>query len=46
MAVVKKTVGSSSKSPKKNTKVDTAKVAATKITTSKIHTTSSAGHVG
>ena len=43
MAVVKKTVGSSSKSPKKNAKVDTAKVAATKITTSKIHTTSATG---
>jgi hypothetical protein len=43
MAVVKKTVGTSAKGPKKNTKVDTAKVAATKITTSKIHTTSASG---
>jgi hypothetical protein len=39
MAVVKKTVGTTAASPKK-TKVDTAKVAATKITTAKIHTTS------
>jgi hypothetical protein len=43
MAVVKKTVGTSSKAPKKNTKVDTAKVAATKITSSKIHTTTVIG---
>ena len=43
MAVVKKTVGSASKSPKKNTKVDTAKVAATKITSAKIHTTTTPG---
>jgi len=43
MPVVKKTVGTTSKGPKKNTKVDTAKVAATKITSSKIHTTSATG---
>ena len=42
MPVVKKTVGTSSKAPKKNAKVDTAKVGA-KITSTKIHTTSATG---
>ncbi len=38
MAVTKKTVGSS-KGPKPNTKSGSKKVAATKITTAKMHTT-------
>ncbi len=41
MAVTKKTVGS--KSPKSTAKGGSKKVAATKITTSSIHTTSAVG---
>ena len=43
MAVVKKTVGKGSKPAPK---VNTAKVAATKVTTSKIHTTTVVGPGG